>query len=306
MQIKSTGKEILCRCALWLLPFTLFTSGCQMNTVRLSAENTLNMKTVMIAAVESPPLEIIPDLLETRQPVIRSLETMAISIYSTPSLYRYPGGVLIYGQTVSDDSVEKLASDDPLLTRGDNPYSYESKINSPWHPARALAFHAAESLSKQGIKVVLNGLLRHLPLNAGQRQTHLSHWYNAIAQWYEENTSPVNYAKLLSTPVDAVIEVGISDFRIFEGQVSLQVLMKVIEPKSGRVLAKTGISDYTSRTSADSLLLPDGAAFKTLISEMGAKLIENDFKNIGICQSASKCSHTNRSEDMRNTINTVY
>ena len=38
---------------------------------------------------------------------------------------------------------------------------------------------------------------------------------------------------------DAVLEVGIANYRIFEGQTSLQVLLKLIDPVSRQVIART-------------------------------------------------------------------
>lgn len=299
MRVKSTFAWLLGRFFLCLFPVTSLLSGCQIETVRLSVENAASMKGVMLVALETPPLEVIPDLLETRQPVIRSLETMEISVYSEPALYRYPGGILIFGQSVSDDNIDKLADSDTLLTRGNTPFSNEPKFSQPWLPTQELVFRTAELLSKQGMKVIFNGMYRHLSLNSEQRQSHLSHWHDAIAQWYEEKISPIDYTKLATTPVDAVIEVGINDFRIFEGQINIQVLMKVIEPKSGRVLAKTGNSDYVNPSFAETLLLPDGSAFKQLISKMGIKLIESDFKSIGLYRSAGNEEADRPSEMVR-------
>ncbi len=272
---------VLPRFVLALLTLSISISGCQVETRRLSVENAAPMKKAMLVAVETPPLEVIPDLLETRRPVIRALETMEISAYSIPALYRYPGGILIYGQTVSDDSFDKLTANDPLLVRDNVQYSCAYDYENLWLPAHDLALQAAESLSTQRIKLTFNGLYRHLPLNSDQRKAHLSHWRDAVEQWYAEETSPVKYAALISEPVDAVIELAISDFRIFEGQVSVQVLMKMIDSQSGQVIAKTGQSDYVSRTSAEGLLLPDGSAFKKLIADMGLKLVKQEFETVG-------------------------
>ena len=247
----------------------------------MSAENYANIHEVVIVAVEPPPLEVIPDLLESRQPVIRSLETMEVGYYTSSAFYRYPGDVLIFGQTVCDDSVEKLASTDPILNRSKAQFSNDPEIKNHWSPSYGLASHAAEELTGLGMGATFDGLHRHLSINHEQRQTHLSYWQNAMAQWYDEPVSSVNYAALMSTPVDAVIEIGFGEYRIFEGQIHLTVLMKVIDPINGKVLAKTGNSDYANGSSVESLLLPDGSAFKRLISDMGIKLIDDGIKRLG-------------------------
>jgi hypothetical protein len=256
-------------------------SGCQTETVRLSAENGTNIKNVLIVAVEPLPLEVIPDLLETRQPVTRSLETMEVAFYATSGLYRYPGDILILGKMVSDDSVEKLKSTDPILARGKALLSNDPEIKSHWCPSYELASHTAKALTGLGMEATFNGLHRHLPINLEQRQTQLGHWHNAVTQWYDEPVSSLNYAAMTTTPVDVVIEVGLGEYRIFEGQVHLTVLMKVINPTNGKVLAKTGSSDYTHGSSTESLLLPDGSAFKQLISDMARKLIDNGVQRLG-------------------------
>ncbi|MBK8815038.1 MAG: hypothetical protein IPN42_05815, partial [Methylococcaceae bacterium] len=142
-------------------PLIIPISGCQTETVRLSAENGAKINKVVVVAVEPPPLEVIPDLLETRQPVIRSVETMEVGFYSSPGLYRYPGDVLIFGQMASDDNVEKLASNDPILFRGKVQFSTDLELENHWCPSHDLASHAAETLTNLGMGATFNGLHRH-------------------------------------------------------------------------------------------------------------------------------------------------
>ena len=85
MITQARHKLISSNLLVWMLLLT-GVWGCAPQTVKLPLESALNMKRLIIVAVEPPPLEVIPDLIETRQPAIRSLEAMSLPVYSSPAL----------------------------------------------------------------------------------------------------------------------------------------------------------------------------------------------------------------------------
>ena len=147
-----------------------------------------------------------------------------------------------------------------------------------------LAEYAAHYLSEHGSSALYKGHYRYLPLSANQRQTSLMHWRGAVEHWYEEKASPIDYLSLASAPVDGVLEIGLNNYRLFEGQVSLQVLIKLIDPHSGRVLAKSASTAYNTTSLGQGLLEPDGSAYKVLLNQLGTKLIGKNFREVGLLQ----------------------
>lgn len=257
-----------------VLSLPLLLMACGMPTIRLPMSSASSFKSIMVVAIEPPPLEVIPDLLESRFPVYSHFYNMDLFPYSQKKLYRYPGGILISGQVVSDDIVEsesfsaKHAKGSPIL------FNQQDK----WMPTFDLASAAEENLTQSKFHTTISK--HYLPLSVST--ANLNHWHDAVEQWYESNTTQTDYQQLSSHPVDAVLEIGINQYRIFEGQFSLQVLIKVIDPNSGKVLAKTRQADYSFEASAQSLLQPDGSAFKALNRKMGTRLLNEGFQDIGL------------------------
>lgn len=54
-----------------LLPLFLVLTGCLASPIKPSSYKMAEIRTILVVPVESPPLEVIPDLIETRFPVYR-------------------------------------------------------------------------------------------------------------------------------------------------------------------------------------------------------------------------------------------
>ena len=65
------------------------------------------IRTILVVPVESPPLEVIPDLIETRFPVYNQYQyqSMPYYVFLEKKIYKNPGGILIAGLVSEDDSV---------------------------------------------------------------------------------------------------------------------------------------------------------------------------------------------------------
>jgi len=68
--------------------------------------------------------------------------------------------------------------------------------------------------------------------------------------------SSVDYRQLGQDHVDAVLEVGIETYRIFDAQTSLQVLIKLIDPNTRQVIGRVSGKTYSVEDSPQTLLQP--------------------------------------------------
>lgn len=71
--------------------------------------------------------------------------------------------------------------------------------------------------------------------------------------------------------MDAVLEVGLGGYCIWEEQVQLQVLIKLVDPDTKRVLGRTRSETYPALGHAQALLSGDGEKFKTVCHSNGAQ-----------------------------------
>jgi hypothetical protein len=262
-------KKIVKNTWFWLLPALL--AGCQTaSTVRLPGAAASTIKTVQIAPIEAPPLEVLPDLLETRMPNYAHEYNMVLPDTTEEAVYRSPGGILIAGKTGHGDSVQTTDLPD---------YGDELGQTGHWAPTLELSAAAEAQLDAAQIKTELNPQVARLPMAAGKRNANIGNWRNAIDRWYEQNTG-VSIGR--TEAVDAVLEVGLGQYRIFEGQTSLQVLIKLVDARTGQVLAKTGKKMFLVGDAAPGLLYPEGERFKSLVRENGARLVAEAIRDIGL------------------------
>lgn len=253
----------------WLLPALL--TGCQTaSTIKLPSSAASTIKTVQIAPIEAPPLEVLPDLLETRMPNYAHEYNMVLPSTAQEAIYQSPGGILIAG---------KIGHGDTVQTTDLSEYGEELTQADHWTPTRELSAAAETHLGAAQINTELNPQVARLPMAAGKRNANIGNWRNAIDRWYEQNTG-VSIGRTGTT--DAVLEVGLGQYRIFEGQTSLQVLIKLIDARTGQVLAKTSKKTFLIGDAAPGMLYPDGERFKALIRENGARLVTEAIQDIGL------------------------
>lgn len=245
----------------WLLPVLL--TGCQTatTTLKLPSSAAATIKTVRIAALEAPPLEVLPDLLDNRMPNIAHDANMALPVMAQQALYLNPGNILIAGMVGYGDSVA------------------DADLSAQWTPTQDVSAAIQAQLTGARFDIQLDPQVARLPLAAGKRNANVGNWRAAVERWYAQNSAgtPVQ-----ATGADAVLEVAIGQYRVFEDQTTLQVLVKLIDTGSGQVLAKAAQKVRLYNVSAPALFYPDGAGFKALVREHGARLAAAALQDIGL------------------------
>jgi len=270
-------------CVLLTLLFIL--SGCLATPIKPSTHKMDQIRTVLVVPVESPPLEVIPDLIETRFPVYNQFQyqSMPSSVFLEKTVYKNPGGVLIAGLVSKDDimpiadirqtpaSMKNIASLEPAASLSEN-----------WIPTFILAQEAASQLNGERIKAILSKHYYRLPIASGDRNANLGNWRNAVEQWYEQNVSSVDYRQHGLEHIDAVLEVGIQTYSIFNAQTSLQVLVKLVDPNTRQVIGRINATTFSVEDSPESLLNNEAERFKWLVAGMGAQLVTEGLSGLGL------------------------
>jgi|GEM_PF-6714895 len=74
-----------------------------------------------------------------------------------------------------------------------------------------------------------------LPLPDYGQDAYLFHWHTAISDWYAQDSSQLDYRQVAKdSGIDAVLEIGLGTYRICEAQLSLQVLVRLIDHHDNR------------------------------------------------------------------------
>ncbi|PKM35008.1 MAG: hypothetical protein CVV06_18580 [Gammaproteobacteria bacterium HGW-Gammaproteobacteria-10] len=261
-----------------LLPIAL--SGCVASPIKAPAYKTAHVRQILVVPIETPPLEVIPDPIDDRLPVQRHFRNMEIATPLTKKIYLNPGKLLVSGLISNEDVVAEFALDNkarahrPSLSPIDQDY---------WLPSQALAENLVTQLTFNNIKSQLSSHYYRLPSATTRLGNDPADWRKSVAQWYEQTQSSIDYRSLKdSAGFDAVLEIGIGHYRIFEGQTALQILIRLVDPADGTVYARTSAETYTVSGSSQSLLDNEGQRFKQLITDMGMRLVDRGLGNIGL------------------------
>ena len=144
------------------------------------------MRTILVVPVESPPLEVISDQIETRFPVYSQYQYQAMPYYLflEQDIYKNPGGVLISGLVSKDDTVPIADLHQPSAST-EKIASLESASSVPenWTPTFILAQEAVAQLNGERVKAKLSKQHYPLPIASGDRNANLGNWRDAIEQW---------------------------------------------------------------------------------------------------------------------------
>jgi hypothetical protein len=81
--------------------------------------------------------------------------------------------------------------------------------------------------------------------------------------------------------VDAVLELGLGNYRIFAGQTSVQVLMKLIDPRTRQVIARTRAENVAIEEAGQIPLNRDSEPFKQLVAKMSSQLLKQGLHDMG-------------------------
>ncbi len=123
------------------------------------------------------------------------------------------------------------------------------------------------------------------PTDAGSRSKERS--YNTIGPegpplraWYNADVSPFSYSDQLDSGV--VLEVGLLNYEMSLGYFTIQVVMKVVDPKTGVVIANARKFSNNRFDDIDSLFEDDAAAYKQLFREITAELVQGCIDKLGL------------------------
>lgn len=258
-----------------LLSALAMLNGCVAAPIAPSPAKISEVRSILVASMESPPLEVIPDQIENQFPVYNQFHYQAMPslLYLEEKIYRHPGGVLIAGMVSKDEAVPAADM---------QPTSPDALLPDTWTPSQALARQVVEQLNGGRIKAKLSEQYYRLPMASEDRNANLGNWHDAIEQWYGQDMSSVAYRPSDLEQADALLEVGIGTYRIFNAQTSLQVLVKLIDPKTRQVLGRTRATTFSAEDSPQTLLSQNADKFKQLVSLMEKQLLNRTFDDLGL------------------------
>lgn len=290
-KIMPPARQWPCYGAMTALVFML--SACLAPPIKPPSDKLETISKILVVPMESPPLEVFPDpMMEGALGYGQNVyENLPLSLTVSDQLYKSFGGVLTVGRVENGTSDAPMPQQKTPIHNG--PISGLrplAEFRDYWISSLVIAEQTVARLNTARRGAVLSSQYRSLPMPDEDRTAYLGNWRSAFQRWYDDETARLDYRQLAADDVDAVLEVGVGAYRIFYGQVSLQLLLKLIDPASGHVIGRVDVKDYRVENSSDALLADDAAQFKAVINSMGARLAASGLEVLGLSRSTSMYS----------------
>jgi len=159
------------------------------------------------------------------------------------------------------------------------------RLRATWMPSveyAKTAMMALRRVESRDVRVI-DGYVR-LPITDRSISWHMENWLGPIRRWYNSDLSNLDYTAIGSNQVDAILEVGVLNYEYFSKRLLLQVVVKMIDSHTKRVLGRARNSSHSKVGPLTPLLQNDGEGMKRLIIETGNDLLVNCLNEIRLIQ----------------------
>lgn len=150
-------------------------------------------------------------------------------------------------------------------------------VQGSWAPTRTLAIEAATLISSASRCEVLVREEPYMLSSSKRNDPHL-----LLQEWYRRNTSAMNPLELAQPAKSRILELGLPDYALLDDQLLLQVLVKMVDPSTGKVMARAGNRASVSIGSPEELFAHGGKRFKSVLAVEGKRLLEQNLRDLGI------------------------
>jgi hypothetical protein len=267
---------------LLLLGFLALASSCVTTQKTAPALITDRLQTIAVVPIEAPPLLVHPGSDADRS-------ALSAAGLTGPGPSGAAAFVLLPGRSRARD-VAVVATDLPYLLsiaasstpRKDELLALTKEQPDAWMPTVGLAFEAAEFLATGGKRQasVVSGYAK-LPITDRSVNVMMENWYAPVRRWYNTDASMLDYAQQITPRPDAVLEVGVLNFEYVGDRMLFQVMVKLIDPTTGKVLARARETAMPKGKPLAEMLQNKGEALRDLIDTTAKSLMPKCLNDVG-------------------------
>lgn len=247
-------------------------AGCVGLPVRPDAGSLSRLQRIHLVPMETPPL-----VVDAAYAATGSASLVHFLPRYTPDMARAVGvlsGIVILLEL--PEMMERASRYDPGLQRQMQPVE-------SWQPSVEIARAAARQLSATRRAVSLAAQRRPVPGVQQRGRTFLmENWMAPIRAWYNDRQPPARDAALARQGVDAVLEVGLSNYEVFAGRLLLQVHVKLLDPATGRLLGRARAYSFTELPAMDAAFAGEARVFKQAVARQGGLLAARCLRKLGL------------------------
>ena len=258
-----------------------------MGSGRIASQRTASdtvvskLRTIAVVAVESPPIFVHPATDADRQALSAAgLDPPANG--SAPWLLKLDLLLLGPGMLIGG------AIDVGSLAYSSTPRTGEILVPthaepSRWMPTVQLAERAARSLNEAGHRKALasDGYVQ-LPVADRSANASLESWLAVGRRWYNSDESMLAPEVQAGLTGDAILEIGVLSYEYFADRLMLQVMVKLIDPHTNRVVARAREFSAHKAQSVSVMMQNQGTPMRELVDSTGQALLTECLQRIGL------------------------
>lgn len=254
-------------------------SGCVSTNQRASGPLLRSLGTIGVVAVEAPPIFVHPagvtDRLALDAAGVKAPPSAADPWALRLNLPYTPG--FIVGAAIDISSYGRASTPragETLTMTNDEP--------STWMPTVYLAARAAQQLEESGHRsaFVLEGYARLSAIDR-TKDVPLADWLAVVRRWFNSDQAMLDQAAL-TKPSDAILQVGVLNYEYSDERLVLQVMVKLVDRESGRVVARAREHSVFMGKSVAMMMRDGGSPLRDLVDSSGSTLIERCLQDLGI------------------------
>ncbi len=178
-----------------------------------------------------------------------------------------------------DGAASDAESSDPAI-----PLHDALNRSDAWLPTVELARETAAQLrAGWGVNVeVVDGYLALPGIENRSRTFLMENWMAPIRAWYNEDESSFDYVQLSNKNTDAVVEVGIANYEMMRGGILIQVMSKLVDTTTNRVLGRSRNHVLEKTPPIKVLFDNEGQNYKEFFAQVTRDLIAANLKELGL------------------------
>ena len=155
--------------------------------------------------------------------------------------------------------------------------------NDAWLPTRVLAGEIRSQLLARGLRTEVSPTLKRVTGLKDRRITlFMENWLAPLRDWYNRSDPEFDYQKRGLDPSSYVIEVGILNYELTGQHLLLQVMVKLIEPSSGKLIGRARAASRVPLPDYERLFANDGAEYKAIFATTGKELVRQCLFELGL------------------------
>ena len=254
-----------------LLLLILLLGGCVARNVSLPRDQAApaRFQDVLVVAMEPPPL-MVPPRFESA--ILGTLPKYPIQVARV-------GGVVAAVAILAEMPVAGKRSTDASRRLEDL-----LSQDGPWEPTKILAQEAASPLSTSNQRrVTVNRKIQPIPGLADRHNPLTKNWLSPIRTWYNQAETAATLQGEITANTDSMVKIAILTYEITpDSQLSLQVLLKVVDPASGQVMGRGRAGERFSVSAPDQPFTRNLQQFKEIFAQKGKELVARCLTEVGL------------------------